>query len=180
LDLGCQSPKENKEVFYFMAEEIFKPIHGYEGHYEVSNMGNVRSVKFKKEKLLKKSLNTSGYQQVGLHKKGNIKTLQVHQLVAIVFLHHTPCGHNLVIDHINDIKTDNRVENLQIITNRENIFKTQGKYSSQYKGVHWHKTKKKWQSAFDLNKKRYYLGCFDNEYDAHLAYQNAIATMVKQ
>ena len=97
-----------------------------------------------------------------------------HQLVAIAFLGHKPDGYILVVDHINDIKTDNRVENLQIVTARFNVYKTQKKYSSQYKGVCWHKYTKKWQASIYINGKIKYLGLFIDENEAHLTYQNAL------
>jgi hypothetical protein len=105
-----------------MTEEIYKSIPGYENIYEVSNYGNVKSIKFGKEKILKPKKTRTGYLQVGLLKDGR-KLIGVHQLVAMAFLNHTPCGMKLVIDHINDIKSDNRIINLQVVTQRENIWK---------------------------------------------------------
>jgi hypothetical protein len=111
---------------------------------------------------------------VGLAKNKIQKRYSVHQLVAIAFLNHKPCGLNLVIDHINDNKLDNRVENLQIVTNRYNCCKTQGRYSSQYKGVSWNKYSNKWLSRIVINEKQKFLGYFTDEKEAHLAYQNAL------
>jgi len=155
--------------------EIWKDVQGYEGFYQVSNLGRVKSLgndKSKKEKILKAYQGT--YQLVVLRVSNIIKTITVHQLVAQAFLGHKICGQKLVVDHINDIKTDNRVENLQIVTNRFNAFKTQGVYSSKYKGVCWNKDANKWVSQIYINKKLTYLGIFINEHEAHLAYQNAL------
>jgi hypothetical protein len=77
----------------------------------------------------------------------------------------------LVIDHINDDKLDNRVENLQIVTTRFNAYKTQGKYSSQYKGVSWDKKANKWTAKISINKKNYHLGLFNCELLAYHAYE---------
>ena len=99
---------------------------------------------------------------------------RAHQIVAITFLGHKPCGYILVVDHINDNKLDNRVENLQIVTNRFNCRKTQGRYSSQYKGIYWDKNAKKWRSSIIINGKPKHLGLFIDEYEAHLTYQNAL------
>lgn len=172
--MGSQSLIEDKEVFYFMNTEIFKDIPNFEGMYQVSNFGNVKSIKFNKEKILKHSSNNRCYFDVNLHKNGKRKYFKIHQLVAMVFLNHTPCRNNLVVDHINDIKTDNRLENLQIITHRDNICKTQGQYSSKYKGVCWNKKTNKWHSQIMINNKIIHLGYFTDEYQAHLAYQNAL------
>lgn len=121
--------------------EIWKPIKGYEGIYEFSNLNNVKSlsriIKKKngavvnlKEKILKQNFNT-GYYRVGLYLNGELSNLGIHQLVAMEHLGHTVCGFKLVVDHINDIKTDNRIENLQIITQRENIIKSIAKRNMQ-------------------------------------------------
>ena len=155
-------------------EEIWKDVVGYEGSYKVSNAGKIKSLKFNKEKILKQPINKNGYCVVCLCFEGKQKLKQVQQIVAQSFLGHKPCGSILVIDHINDIKTDNKVENLQIVTQRFNICKTQGKYSSQYKGVHWNKKHKKWRAAIYINEKNKHLGLFIDEYEAHLAYQNEL------
>ena len=114
--------------------EIYKNVTGYEGIYQVSNLGNVKSLERKvigkldsirtlKEKVLKNNLNKKGYYLVGLMKDNKQATKKVHQLVAIAFLGHTPCGMKLVVDHIDNNPLNNRVDNLQIITQRENSTK---------------------------------------------------------
>ena len=96
-----------------MKEEIWKDIPGYEGEYKVSNMGNVYSII--KHRLSSLILNkTLGYLFVNLHGKN----YRVHRLVALTFI---PNPENKpYIDHINTIKTDNRVENLRWCTPMEN------------------------------------------------------------
>lgn len=170
-------------VFYFM-EEIFKDIPGYEGLYQVSNLGRVKSLsrlnfsngfyRRQKERILSPASHRKGYLICVLCKNTHRKTIKIHQLVAMAFLNHTPCGMLLVVDHINDNKLDNRLENLQIITNRENSFKTQGKYTSNYKGVCWYNRDKKWVSKIQINGKTITLGRFNCELAAHQAYQNKL------
>jgi hypothetical protein len=155
-------------------EEIWKSIPDYNGIYEVSNLGNVKSLRFNKEKILKGGINTTGYNYVTIFKSNIKKNFCNHQLVAMAFLNHIPCGHNLVIDHINDIKTDNRLENLQIVTQRFNVKKTQDRYSSKYKGVSWSKQSKKWQSSITINGKTKHLGYFKCELAAHITYINKL------
>lgn len=157
-----------------MQEEIWKDIPNYEGLYQISNLGNVKSFKWGKEKILKPYPDTYGYMQIDLRKSSIRKSITVHKLVAIVFLNHKPCGYKLVVDHINDNPKDNRVENLHIVTQRFNVCKTQGKYSSKYKGVYFDKSRNKWMAAITINGKKKHLGRFSSEYEAHLAYQNKL------
>ena len=156
--------------------EIWKDVKGYEGRYLISNTGKLKSIINNKEKLLNGHLNRAGYLQYALNwkLKNKANNYGAHQIVAEAFLGHKICGHKLVIDHINDIKLDNRVENLQILTQRDNAFKTQGKYSSKFKGVSWDKYAKKWTVKIMINKKHKHLGLFTIEHEAHLVYQNAL------
>lgn len=154
--------------------EIWKDILDYEGIYQISNLGNVKSLKFGKEKILKTNLDNNGYLILRLCKKGIIKTRTLHQLVAIAFLNHIPDGHNLVVNHKNFIRTDNRVENLEIVTQRENSNLKHLKSTSEFVGVYWCKKLKKWMTCIYMNKKLNYLGYFINEIDANNAYQKAL------
>lgn len=94
--------------------EIWKDIEGYEGLYQVSNMGRVKSLsnnKKRKEKILKSSKDGGGYLMVGLCKDGKQKCHKIHRLVASAFLDNP---NNLIeVNHINEIKTDNCAENLE-------------------------------------------------------------------
>ncbi len=157
-------------------EEIWKDVQGYEGRFLISSTGKLKSIIDNKEKLMNGCIITKGYLLYSLSWKLKNKTnsYTAHQLVAQAFLGHIIGGYKLVVDHINDNKLDNRVENLQIVTQRENAFKTQGKYSSKYKGVCWHKNRNKWKADININGKLKYLGSFDIEHEAHLAYQNAL------
>lgn len=162
--------------------EAWKDIPDFEGYYQVSNFGNVKSLSriilgknntptLLKEKLLKFSISTKGYYQVILNKNSNRKIFKVHSLVAICFLNHTPDGtHKVVVDHINEIKTDNRVENLRLIGHRENVSRSIKDSTSTYVGVSWSKNAKKWISQITIEGKTKYLGLFDNEKDANKKY----------
>ena len=154
--------------------EEFKDVIGYEGLYQISNLGNVKSLKCNKEKILKLCITDDGYNKVNLYNNKLPKTFRVHQLVAMAFLGHTPDGMELVVDHINDNKLDNRVENLQIVTQRENAFKTQGNYSSKYKGVNFDKELNKFRAQIYIDGKLRHLGFYKCELQAALAYQNKL------
>ena len=102
-------------------KEIWKDIEGYENLYQVSNLGRVKSLNYKrtgKEKILKQSKDSKGYFVLNLRINGITKLFKVHYLVAKTFI---PNPENkLEIDHINTIRTDNRVENLKWVTRKEN------------------------------------------------------------
>lgn len=100
-------------------KEIWKDIVDYEGLYQVSNLGRVKSIKFSKEKILKPVPTHNGYYIVGLSKNGNKKRFRVHRLVAQAFIGKISKGY--CVNHINEVKTDNRLENLEIITFKENV-----------------------------------------------------------
>ena len=116
-------------------KEIWRDIIWYENKYQVSDLGNIKSLRrvtwMERNKcnrthvgrVLKPQWSNSGYLHVRLSKENKVKILRIHQIVAVVFLNHIINGHVLVVDHINNIKTDNRLENIQVITSKENIMK---------------------------------------------------------
>ncbi|MDN3641161.1 NUMOD4 motif-containing HNH endonuclease [Lutimonas halocynthiae] len=157
--------------------ETYKDILGYEGHYQISNLGNIKSLKRNCENVLSPSVdNTKGYYRICLYKKGKRKSYYVHQLVAIAFLNHVPNGNGLVVDHINNDKSNNKEDNLQIISNRENLSKDKWRHnpSSSYIGVSLHLLKKKWESRIEVNGTSHHLGSFKKEYEAGLEYYMAL------
>lgn len=102
-----------------LSSEVWQDIQGYSGIYQVSTLGRIRSLKKGKIKLLKPYINNMGYAVLSLYANHKQKTYHVHKLVADTFLVRID-GKNY-IDHINGIKTDNRIDNLRWCTQRENI-----------------------------------------------------------
>ena len=101
-------------------KEIWKDIPEYEGLYQVSNLGNVRSLNYNRTgeiKLLKQG-NVNGYKVVILYKDGKKKNYLVHRLVAIAFL---PNPNNLpIINHKDENPSNNNVNNLEWCTQAYN------------------------------------------------------------
>lgn len=133
---------------------IWKAIPSYEGYYEVSNTGLVRSLdryvkinnkspRFQKGKELSQSNHKDGYKCVLLSLNGKQKLCTVHRLVAIAFLQQSP--EKIEVNHKNGIKDDNNVNNLEWVTpsenmkhaytmNRRYLSKPKGSESKSYKG----------------------------------------------
>src|SRR5690554_6369469 len=106
-------------------KEIWKDVPDYES-YQVSNLGRVKTKYrvFKRSNNIKLTVKSKikvshyskeGYEIVSLSKNNKTHNKQIHQLVAIAFLGHKPCGFDLVVDHIDEDKSNNHVSNLQIL-----------------------------------------------------------------
>ena len=103
-------------------KEIFKDIPGYEGLYQVSNLGNVKSLHYNKSNrqvILKPKLTKTGYCRVGLHSKGVSKDFYIHRLVAEAFLDNP---NNLSdVNHKDENKTNNNINNLEWVSHEYNM-----------------------------------------------------------
>tara|TARA_R110000765_G_scaffold374726_1_gene465302 strand:- start:11 stop:469 length:459 start_codon:yes stop_codon:yes gene_type:complete len=146
-------------------KEIFKLIPNYK-NYQISNYGNILSLN--KNDLMKPYIN-QGRKQILLYKEGKRKKYYIHQLVAMAFLNHKPCGLNLVVDHIDNNPLNNRLDNLQLISQRENSSKDKTDV-----GISWNKRRNKWRVSIKINGKQKNLGRYVEKQDALNAYQNAL------
>lgn len=137
LDLGIEDVqlyphynnlKETINSKGFSMKEEWKDILGYEGYYQISNIGRVKSLTRKKlannrycniqEKILKKNVNNYGYILVRLYKNGKSQTLRVHRLVAQAFISNPK--NKPQVNHIDGNKQNNSMKNLEWCTNKEN------------------------------------------------------------
>ena len=151
-------------------KEIFKDVTGYEGLYQVSNLGRVKSLEklviFKngrkrvyKESIRKLHFNKQrGYWYVSLRVSGNTKTISIHTLVYKTFKNHIK---GLVVDHIDNDQSNNKLSNLQQISYRENS--TKDKKTPNYTYV---KKYNKYMAYIYYNKRNNHLGYFKTEEEA--------------
>lgn len=172
-------------------KEIWKDIPNYEGYYQVSNLGRVRKYNTKKLRSLfdekeelfkihKQRINGHGYYIITLRKLKEIKTFSVHKLVAMAFLNHIPCGMKLVVNHKDFNKLNNRVDNLEIISNRDNSNRKHIKSSSIYTGVIVNKKRdNSFISKIKIKSKGIHLGYYKDEKQASDMYELAVQLVDK-
>jgi hypothetical protein len=161
--------------------ENWKHIDGFES-YMVSDQGNVKSLNFRntgKERLLSKIFNTgTGYYLVYLYKEGKRLIIKIHQLVWITFKgeYRTGSTRGLMLNHISKDKLDNRLTNLELVTNTQNVNHSmdKSKTSSKYPNVCWHGPTNKWISKGTIgNNRNGYVGLFETEEEAYEAFKRA-------
>ncbi len=102
-------------------QEIWRPIYGYEGIYEVSNLGNVKRLVGKrcsKERILKPKLTKDGYFETALSSAGKYKYIRTHRLVAFAFC--SGYHEGLEVNHKDGNKLNNKADNLEWVTSSEN------------------------------------------------------------
>ena len=137
-------------------EEIWKDIKGYEGIYQVSNLGRVKALNYrrtKKEKIMKSINDNRGYLFVKLYKNNEHKNFKIHRLVANAFIE----NHNNYeeINHIDECKTNNYVNNLEWCNHKYNMNYGTGnkRRSEKYKkGIYCLETDKIYNSIKECTK----------------------------
>ncbi len=148
------------------------PIVKYDGYF-VNRLGEVRSTKLSKDILLKPMVTKLGYTCVDLFIDNKKSRKLIHTLVADAFLSDRS---GLEVDHIDGDKSNNNLDNLRLLTRTENLrshWTVKDGASSKYRGVSWHKKKKKWSSSIRISGKLKYLGDFYGERAAALVYDIA-------
>jgi len=135
-------------------KEIWKDIPDFEGLYQVSNFGRIKSLerkefmarnncyKVRKGRVLKTTVHAHGYERVRLYKNGKGKNIFVHRLVAIAFIKN-PNNHP-IINHIDEVRLNNHVSNLEWCTHS---------YNATYKGAKERNLKNVWKWVQSTNVK---------------------------
>lgn len=140
------------------------------GHlYKVSNYGNIYCKT--KNEVIKQTRHPKGYMQTNIKLNGQWKTHRVHRVVLETFkgLPIGDCNHG---NHINGNRQDNRIENLEWVSNRENASHSTARQltrTSNYPGVSYSNNHSRYIAQVYHNKKNKYLGLFNNELDAYEA-----------
>ena len=170
-------------------KKIWKPVEGFEGFYEVSNYGEIKSLtrtvpytkyspngtKTIKERIIRPSITEDGYLKVQLFKNCKYKVRAVAHLVWDAFGNKLRDGHKLQVDHKDNNTENNNIDNLQLLTNRENTTKSLSKRNRELPvGVCYDKSRGKFLASIYINGHHKYLGRFDKPELASQAYQNKL------
>ena len=114
-----------------LAIEEWKDVEGYEGYYQASNLGRIKSISRKrynknggkpgvlKERILKQTKNGDGYYCVKLYKNGKSKSIKIHRIIADTFINNLK--NDPEVNHKDGVKTNNKTSNLEWVTSKENV-----------------------------------------------------------
>ncbi len=144
-----------------MTEEVWKPVLGFEGLYEISSHGKVRKGNGKPFNIHK---NPCGYYTAALRKNGKVYPRLVHRMVVESFI----CKEFEQVDHIDGRKGNNLLSNLRPCTQRENMLYH---YKREFPGTF--REKDKWRASISVKNEMVHLGTFETEVDAFMAYKLA-------
>ena len=153
-------------------DEVWKDIIGFEGLYQVSNMGRVKTLakvlntwnggRRSKEQIISPIIQKSGYAHVGLWKNQKRKQVRVHRIVAEAFCNNDIPDSKTQVNHINENKLDNRAENLEWVTPKEN--------TNHGTAIKRRVSKKARRAIFQIDKcSGKVIGIFENERQASLS-----------
>lgn len=166
--------------------EVWKDISGFEGFYQISNLGNVKSlgrlvksgsgkrenqVRWHPERILKPTVGKVGYKVINLRKGSDSRHDYIHRLMANEFIQQLKDG--LEVDHIDGDKLNNSLSNLRVCSAQKNLWnvkKRLGNYTSKFKGVCFDKVKNKFKAEITINYKSKHLGYFKTEEEAAECY----------
>jgi hypothetical protein len=157
--------------------EQWKDIPDYEGYYQISNLGRVKSLektlivndrkRIYKPLIKKPHISKRGYWVVGFCKNKKESQKKIHRLLAIYFIDN-PKKYPQV-NHIDNNKLNNKISNLEWVSNRENACHRVklSNYTSKYTGVSYFKRDNKWRSSIQVNGVSIRFGMFKTEEEAY-------------
>lgn len=167
----------NKSLLLEQDQEIWKDVLGYEGIYQISSLGRVRSLSRQmfngkgyfnsKEKFLIPRITTKGYYSFSLTKKNKTTDFLTHRLIAVAFIENP--FNKRTVNHKDSVRTNNSISNLEWASYRENHCHRVSKIakSSKFVGVCFHKATKKWESNICVSGKLIHLGIYKTEEEAY-------------
>lgn len=153
-----------RQIVIDLPDEEWKPIKKFGGGYYVSNKGRIKNINFKRtddERLLVLSEDAHGYYEV---KRGRIHG-KVHRLVLAAFIGES----TLPVNHKDSNPKNNCLENLEYVTQRENVAHRTMR-DTGYVGCHWDRFYKKWTARIRINGEHIFIGRFNNRDEAFSAY----------
>lgn len=158
-------------------EEVWKDIKECEGLYKISTLGNIYSyIRAKNVNFIK---STKGYYKVRLHKNGIEKRRIVHLLVWEHFGIGERNGTKIVVDHIDENKLNNRIDNLQLLTNRQNIHKSKKLTNKVLPvGVSYCKRLDRFRARIWDGKKDTHIGYYETVEEANDNYQRKLQEVI--
>lgn len=174
-------------------EEIWLPINGYENLYHISNMGKVKSLAkswysgtgniglhHKSVTIITGGIDSGGYRLVNLYKDNKKISKRIHSLMWDAFRNES--YNSKQIDHKDENKLNNRIDNLQLLTQRQNSSKSYllKSKTSKYTGVSWKKDNNKWLADIRMNGEKKYLGLFNCETAAMVIYEKTLLNLIRK
>lgn len=156
-----------------MTNEIWKSIPGFNGIYEISNLGEVKSLKFGKEKILK-TYESNGYRKIDFRINKQKRKYYIHRLVACAFLNLDLDNETSIVNHIDGNKTNNNLNNLEIVTTAENIADgLKRKISPELSQYITYIDAQKWYAHYKINEINVFLGEFSSLKESLIAVETA-------
>jgi hypothetical protein len=145
-------------------------IPGFEGLYKINEEGEIISLKRKNPKVLKPGISSKGYKIVALFKDKKQSMKTIHSLLAITYLDKDYIEKDLVVDHIDEDKLNNKLSNLRLVTNRQNITTSK---KTKFTGVNM-TIYGKYYASIRIGKQRKHLGTYNTPEEASAAYQQKL------
>ena len=158
-------------------EENWKKIENIDGDYMISDLGNMVNVRTGKRVG---AIGHDRYVHFMGKQDGKVKNFKVHQLVWDAFGGKSYDGKRIVIDHINNIRSDNRIENLQLLKFRDNCNKGIKVGRSEVMGISWNTAKQRWLAQISLGGQRFVLGFRRTIDEAKSLYDEALFRFEKE